>query len=116
MSKTRSTKAFNEFVLLNEVELRTVVATASEEIPFGNIGKTNASITIENDLDQQVGVVVQGKARGGTDWHTAVASANIAAGANGDAALTVPWGEVRLLVTAALLPTTGSISAWITYV
>lgn len=116
MSKTRSTKAFNELVLLNEVELRTVVATASEEVPFGNAGHSDASITIENDLDQQVAVVVQGKARGGTDWHTAVASANIAAGANGNTNLTIPWGEVRLEVTAALLPTTGSISAWITYV
>jgi hypothetical protein len=103
-------------MLLDELALRTVVATASEVAKFGNIGKKSCIVTVENDLDQQVGIIVQGKAKGATDWHTAGANQNIAAGANGNwSIINAPWGEIRLQVTAAVLPATGTISAWINY-
>jgi hypothetical protein len=102
--------------LLDEVALRTTDATASEVAKFGNIGKKSCIVTVENDLDQTCGIILQGKARGATDWHTASANQNIVAGANGSWALVnAPWGELRLQVTAAVLPATGTISAWINY-
>jgi hypothetical protein len=45
-------------MLLDELALRTVVATASEVAKFGNIGKKSCIVTVENDLDQQVGIIV----------------------------------------------------------
>jgi len=112
--------AGNQTTLLNALELRDIVAHASGGALFGDNGARQGIVVIENKHDQIVAIQLQGRALGGEVWQNIGGATNIAAivgttpGA-GSITMTVSWPEVRVTATAAGVPATGSITAWMTW-
>ena len=91
---------------------RTGLAFNSGETNFAYTGALTGLAIIENGLDQNVSVQLQGRARGGSTWQAVGAASVVAAGAAGSIAITAPWPEVRIACTPAGVCTAGTFSAW----
>ena len=67
-------------------------------------------VIINNGLDQNVNVDVEGRGYWATNWQdTDAAPTTVAAGADGFIVVDSPWYEVRVEVTPAGIPTTGTL-------
>jgi hypothetical protein len=106
----------NETRLVNALAIRDTVAVNSGAAPFGIHGFSSGLVVVENGLDQNVTVQVQGKPDGGATWQNEGSSVVANATDVNKVATTTPWSELRVQLTAAGIPTSGTVSAWLTRV
>lgn len=106
----------NEIRLVNSLAIRDTDAANSGAAPFGMQGFSSGLVVVENGLDQNVTVQVQGKPDGGSTWQNEGASVVANASNVNKVATTTPWSELRVQLTAAGVPTSGTVSAWLTRV
>ena len=98
--------------MIDALAHRTAVAFASGLTDFAYNGSLTGLVIIENGLDQNVTVQLQGRARGGTTWQNVGSFSAVAAGSAGNIAVTTPWPEIRINCTPAGLCTSGTFDAW----
>lgn len=99
--------------MIDALEHRTGIVFTSGKSNFAYTGALTGLAIIENGLDQNVSVQLQGRARGGTTWQDVETAVIVLAGGGaGSIAVTAPWSEVRISCTPAGVPTTGAFSAW----
>ena len=111
MSREFSPKTFISALGIptNDLEITDTDAHVSEALAFGATGFSNGLFVVENDLDQTAPVIIQGRHPDTADWQTVVGATSVGAGLNSVIPVTAPWGELRVSITCALAPTTGSV-------
>jgi hypothetical protein len=93
------------------LEIRDTAVHVSSVLPVAKNGNASASITVTNNMDQNVSVVVQGKHDQDTIWQTVTAATTVSAGAASLFEVNALWGEIRLSSTAAGIPSSGALVA-----
>ena len=101
-----------QWTMVDALAHRNVAAFVSGKTDFSYVGALTGLVIVENGLDQNVSVQVQGRARGGSTWQNVETAEAIATLAAGNIAITEPWPEIRISVTPAGAPTDGTFSAW----
>lgn len=105
-----------EVPLFQAEEIRTAAVQSSPAAPFAAQGYGNGIVSIENGLDQNVTAQLQGKSDWASTWQDLGASVTVTASGVNKIVISEAWGELRLRLTAAGIPTTGDIDAWLTRV
>lgn len=98
--------------MVDALEHRSAAAFASGRVDFAYIGSLLGLVLVENGLDQNVSVQLQGRARGGTTWQNVGIAETVTAGSAGNISISEPWPELRIYCTPAGLPTSGEFNAW----
>ena len=98
--------------MIDALAHRTGVAFYSGRVDFAYIGSLLGLVIIENGLDQNVSVQLQGRARGGDTWQSVGTAETVSAASAGNISLSEPWPELRIACTPAGVPTSGTFSAW----
>jgi len=93
-----------ESVTLRDANLQT-----GSVIPLGAEDFSSALISIDNDLDQSVDVIVQGSNANEGSWHTVITATTVVAGGNDHVNLGETWNSIRITYQAAGIPTTGTL-------
>ena len=104
---------FEELVLFDEESIRDTEKLTSLAQTLGADGLHLGVIIIENSLDQSIAVQMQARARDGSVWCTVTDELTVTASVAGAITITFPWQLVRILVTAGVVPSSGSVSSWL---
>lgn len=104
---------YDELVLFDEEAITDTEVHTSLVQTLGGDGLHVGAIIVENSLDQSIVVQMQARAKAGSVWCTVTDEMTVTAGVAGAITINFPWQLLRIIVTAQVTPSSGSVSAWL---
>lgn len=102
-----------ETKLVNSEDIRDTTTRTSGAVVFGKLGFGVAILTIENDLNQDTTIQLQGKPDEGNNWQDIGSSVATGASTQDTVVLGVPWSLLRITYAADSIPTGGQLDVFL---